>query len=177
MSGDGSVGPGEVPPAARESLKIMQIQGSSAGSGSGDFHTYRNARNIERERIAKMEQQAKEDEERMSFERQRAINNFYLEQEQMKKSEKRKRKKQTKAEHVKKAKLEAMNQLPNDGSFMEQFLKQQAAAAAAATTVEAAAEATPAEAATTEATTNQTEEAKQDAPEPKKEEETKAASE
>jgi hypothetical protein len=51
-----------------------------AGSGSGDFHTYRNARNLERERIAKMERDAKEEEEREAFERKRAIDNFHLEQ-------------------------------------------------------------------------------------------------
>lgn len=79
-AGDGSVGPGEVPKAAREGLKIMQIQGSSAGAGSGDFHTYRNARNAERERVLRMEKEAKAEEEREAFERKRAIENFHLEE-------------------------------------------------------------------------------------------------
>ena len=180
--GDGSVGPGEVPKQARESLKIMQIQGSSAGSGSGDFHTYRNARNLERERIARMEREAKAEEERAAFERQRAIANFHLDAAAKsktsalmhckahsaagastprslafpprssclrsavlccaaacvcaEKAEKRKRKKEHARETEKRTKLEASNAIANDGSFLEQFLKQQqqAAAAAAATT-------------------------------------------
>ena len=41
---------------------------------------YRAARNRERERVAKMEREAKVEEDREAFERQRAIANFHLEQ-------------------------------------------------------------------------------------------------
>jgi hypothetical protein len=73
-----------------------------------------------------MDRAAAEEEARLKFERERAIKNFHLEQEQKKKAEKRKHRKEKKQESVKKAKLDQPNELPKDGSFMEMFLKKQA---------------------------------------------------
>eukprot|EP00808_Paulinella_micropora_P017951 g32212.t1 len=44
----------------KEKLRIFQVQGSTAGAGSGDFHTYRIYRRKERNRLAAMETAAAE---------------------------------------------------------------------------------------------------------------------
>lgn len=66
--------------SSRLSIVVAVCVVVQAGAGSGEFHTYRRARNLERERVAKMERDAKEEEEREAFERQRAITNFHLQQ-------------------------------------------------------------------------------------------------
>lgn len=105
------------------------------GSGSGDFHLYRRARNQERSRIAEIEAAAEEEEKRNEFERQRAITQYHLEQETLKRSEKRKRKKAHQQEAKKQIKLQINGKegeegekivVKNDGSFLETFLKMQA---------------------------------------------------
>ena len=50
-------GPGE----KIETQKVDNVSGSSAGAGSGDFHTYRHARRREMFRVAKLKHDAKED--------------------------------------------------------------------------------------------------------------------
>eukprot|EP00475_Leptophrys_vorax_P016253 TRINITY_DN2270_c0_g1_i1.p5 TRINITY_DN2270_c0_g1~~TRINITY_DN2270_c0_g1_i1.p5 ORF type:complete len:102 (-),score=26.72 TRINITY_DN2270_c0_g1_i1:1741-2046(-) len=41
-------------------LKVTNVGGATAGSGSGDFHQYRQYRNAENRRIYKMEQEQRE---------------------------------------------------------------------------------------------------------------------
>ncbi|EGN99890.1 hypothetical protein SERLA73DRAFT_180171 [Serpula lacrymans var. lacrymans S7.3] len=55
--------------AAREMMK--NVQGSSAGAGSGEFHVYKASRRREYERLKLMEEEAKKEAETHEFERKR----------------------------------------------------------------------------------------------------------
>jgi hypothetical protein len=48
--------------------KVHNVMGSTAGAGSGDFHTYRNTRRHELNRLAKMESESQEEAELREFE-------------------------------------------------------------------------------------------------------------
>ncbi|RPA81118.1 DUF1168-domain-containing protein [Ascobolus immersus RN42] len=48
---------------------VANVQGSSAGAGSGEFHVYKAARRREYERIKMMEEEAKKDKETEDFEK------------------------------------------------------------------------------------------------------------
>jgi Protein of unknown function (DUF1168) len=51
---------------------LLNIQGSSAGAGSGEFHVYKASRKREFERIAKMEEEVHREESEQEFMRERA---------------------------------------------------------------------------------------------------------
>jgi hypothetical protein len=48
---------------------VANVQGSSAGAGSGEFHVYKAARRREYERIKMMEEEAKKDKDTEDFEK------------------------------------------------------------------------------------------------------------
>ncbi|MCJ1443994.1 MAG: hypothetical protein MMC23_004494 [Stictis urceolatum] len=50
---------------------VPNVQGSSAGAGSGEFHVYKSSRRREYERLKAMDDEVKEEEERADFERER----------------------------------------------------------------------------------------------------------
>ncbi|KAF9227416.1 DUF1168-domain-containing protein [Gyrodon lividus] len=54
---------------AREMMK--NVQGSSAGAGSGEFHVYKASRRREYERLKMMEEQSRKEEETAEFEQKR----------------------------------------------------------------------------------------------------------
>jgi len=54
---------------AREMMK--NVQGSSAGAGSGEFHVYKASRRREYERLKLMDEEAQKEAETMEFERKR----------------------------------------------------------------------------------------------------------
>jgi len=51
---------------------LLNIQGSSAGAGSGEFHVYKASRKREFERIAKMEEEVHREESEQEFMKERA---------------------------------------------------------------------------------------------------------
>jgi hypothetical protein len=62
-SGGREINPDDDKPIAKVvSEKVDNVSGSSAGAGSGDFHTYRHARRREFFRLAKIEEAAKTEE-------------------------------------------------------------------------------------------------------------------
>jgi hypothetical protein len=136
-------------------IRIHQTLGSSAGSGSGDFHVYRRNKAVEQLRLANMEEQFLRQQELIKYEQNKAAIAKQLEEQQRKRVTKRKRKKERKLEKIKlnnqggnsKASSEAeeeqenasksqkseeekinpiLSEIPADGSFMELFLKKQA---------------------------------------------------
>ncbi|KAG0707323.1 DUF1168-domain-containing protein [Suillus ampliporus] len=69
--------PAYVPPAPKEKTirpareMMKNVQGSSAGAGSGEFHVYKASRRREYERLKMMEDEAKAESETAEFERKR----------------------------------------------------------------------------------------------------------
>lgn len=84
-------------PLLQAPIRLRQIQGSSAGSGSGDFHTYRQSRNYERERIQQMEREAKEEAEQKKYAEDKKL----LEESISAASQKNRAKRQRKKERAK----------------------------------------------------------------------------
>jgi len=124
-----SAAPAPINPALAAPLRVKQIQGSSAGSGSGDFHVYRMARNAERERIAVMEAEARAAAARRESEESADAVRRRLEEQTAKRRAKRQHKAQRVAA-VKKAKRNngseptgatAPLEIPSDGTFIEWF--------------------------------------------------------
>ena len=64
--GAGAAGAGIVRPE-----KVNNVMGSCAGAGSGDFHTYRASRRRELDRLSRLEEDAKAEEERELFHKRR----------------------------------------------------------------------------------------------------------
>lgn len=70
--------PVEIPPLASETKPTLEpppefvanVQGSSAGAGSGEFHVYKASRRREYERLRAMDEEAQQEEEQASWERE-----------------------------------------------------------------------------------------------------------
>lgn len=60
--------PKTLPPPAEI---VANVQGSSAGAGSGEFHVYKASRRREMERVKMMEEEVKRDQEMQEFERKK----------------------------------------------------------------------------------------------------------
>ncbi|KAG0234062.1 hypothetical protein BGW42_006928 [Actinomortierella wolfii] len=73
---------------------IKNIQGSSAGAGSGEFHVYRAVRRREYTRLKNMELESKEEREKREFEEKRAAKQREDEERTEKNRAKRQKRKQ-----------------------------------------------------------------------------------
>ncbi|OJD18139.1 hypothetical protein AJ78_01805 [Emergomyces pasteurianus Ep9510] len=85
---------------------IANVQGSSAGAGSGEFHVYKASRRREYERVRLMEQELKIDEADEAFERRR--------EEARRRDEEKTEKNRRKREKKKKAKEKKGSSGPSD---------------------------------------------------------------
>jgi hypothetical protein len=75
---------------------VANVQGSSAGAGSGEFHVYKASRRREYERLKMMDEEVKREKENEEFEKQR--------EEKKRKDEEKTRKNREKREKMKKKK-------------------------------------------------------------------------
>ena len=100
--------------------KVSNVWGSCAGSGSDAFPIYRKQRNIELERLRKMDEDWAAKEEAEKFQASREDKARIDEERTERRSSKRRRKKeaQAKAKHIK-----AMNTFTSDGSFLDAMKK------------------------------------------------------
>lgn len=114
----------------KEDLQISFNLGSTAGAGSGDFHTYRKVASKVKEREEKLEKQWAEEELQEAFEAKVKQQNEELAAQAAKRAEKRKRKKEAQAEAKRKGKLEKLLPAANDGTFFEKVQATLAAQAA-----------------------------------------------
>ncbi|KAJ0165970.1 PRKR-interacting protein 1 -like protein [Colletotrichum tanaceti] len=72
---------------------VTNVQGSSAGAGSGEFHVYKASRRREYDRLRAMDQEVKQEKENEEFERQKAEHAARDEERTRKNREKREKKK------------------------------------------------------------------------------------
>ena len=72
---------------------VANVQGSSAGAGSGEFHVYKASRRREYERLRGMDEEAKREEEDAKWEKERRVKEEKEEREREKKRRARERKK------------------------------------------------------------------------------------
>ncbi|GAV88769.1 DUF1168 domain-containing protein [Cephalotus follicularis] len=103
-------------------VRVSNTSGSSAGSGSGDFHQYRQMRRKEQDRLARMDADYQRRKEVAEFNMRREERLKSAEERTAKKRLKRQKKKQRKREK-KKSKVHAdgeqkdqQNEEPSDGS-------------------------------------------------------------
>ena len=75
---------------------LLNIQGSSAGAGSGEFHVYKAARKREYERIQKFEEEIEREESERQFLREREERERLLAEKTAKNRKRREKKKQKK---------------------------------------------------------------------------------
>ncbi|KAF9935225.1 hypothetical protein FBU30_006310 [Linnemannia zychae] len=73
---------------------VKNIQGSSAGAGSGDFHVYRAGRRREYARLKQMDEESKEEREQREYEQKMAAMRAEDEEKTEKNRNKRQRRKQ-----------------------------------------------------------------------------------
>ncbi|KAI3755425.1 hypothetical protein L1987_55223 [Smallanthus sonchifolius] len=92
-------------------VRVNNTSGSSAGSGSGDFHQYRQMRRKEQDRLARMDVDFQKRKQVAEFNKRREERLKAAEERTAKKRSKRQKKKQKKQE--KKMKMEAGNQEEN----------------------------------------------------------------
>lgn len=87
--------PGEEPARRRGAPPeiVTNVQGSSAGAGSGEFHVYKASRRREYERLREMDEQVKKEKDLEQFEKDRA--------ERVKKDEEKTRKNRERREKMK----------------------------------------------------------------------------
>ncbi|WYZ37461.1 hypothetical protein EsH8_II_000967 [Colletotrichum jinshuiense] len=73
---------------------VTNVQGSSAGAGSGEFHVYKASRRREYDRLRAMDEEVKQEKDNEEFERQKAERAAKDEERTRKNREKREKKKQ-----------------------------------------------------------------------------------
>ncbi|KAF0891149.1 hypothetical protein E2562_005216 [Oryza meyeriana var. granulata] len=88
-------------------VRVSNTSGSSAGSGSGDFHQYRQMRRREQDRLARMDADYQKRKEMAVFELRR--------EERLKAAEERTAKKRLKRQKKKQRKKEKRGKTSNDG--------------------------------------------------------------
>lgn len=91
-SADGSVSRRLAPPEI-----VSNVQGSSAGAGSGEFHVYKAARRREYERLKEMDEEVKREKDQAQFEKDKAERDRKDDEKTRKNREKRERMKARKA--------------------------------------------------------------------------------
>lgn len=84
-------------------LKVSNVQGSTAGAGSGEFHKYRKMRGRETARLARMDQEVREVEEKERFLAERKAVEDELALKTEKRAAKRRRKKEAKRKGMEEA--------------------------------------------------------------------------
>lgn len=88
-------------------VRVSNTSGSSAGSGSGDFHQYRQMRRKEQDRLARMD---------VDFQRRKEVAEFNMRREErLKAAEERTAKKRMKRQKKKQKKKEKKSKLNADG--------------------------------------------------------------
>lgn len=92
-------------------VRVSNTSGSSAGSGSGDFHQYRQMRRKEQDRLARME---------VDYQRRKEIAEFEMRRDQrLKAAEERTAKKRLKRQKKKQRKKEKKPKLNADGQVVD----------------------------------------------------------
>ncbi|KAI8813982.1 hypothetical protein BJ742DRAFT_788093 [Cladochytrium replicatum] len=111
--------PVEIPQVKEQTIKpptdfVRNVQGSSAGAGSGEFHVYRALRRKENARLKFLEEMTKEERERHEFEQKQLEIQKSLEEKTAKRREKRKKRKQ-RDQGRKKTKKDGVGEPSNEG--------------------------------------------------------------